>query len=997
MHGHPQPALRAAPGDRQPDRPRPHHRDVGPGPPLPPVPPGPLSARQRPRAARRWPEPGRRPRRAPRPPPPRTPRRPAAPAPTRRSPRRSRSPARPQPRRPRDPRRADRVGQAGLGGGARGTVPRPGSWPRRRPPPGGVPGSRAVAPSTAAAPSTRRAAGTGRSSAPTWPPSAPTASATCSRSLTRHVAPYGAAERDHPPGQLVRLPVGGVVGDPDLDDQLGAGHRQGGPQHAERVPPGPGVGDQMQSSQGRHGNSPPCAGITRIRFDGRGLQPPSQPGAPGSRGSRALPYDSSADPPRGVTLIQACQSLPFAPLSPHKPEKRVDDTESLHAHALPETNPAALICSTDRHYSGARPRRGRHLIATDADLGGPAPIRPGTVCGAVVPMPPPLSSSDKKEHGVSPSRHRRARRGPLGAGLLALSLLASGLIGGTAAQAAPAAAALPQAAPAPAPAAAAPNRSRSWSSPRPPASATTPSRRASPRSSSSARPTASPSTPPRTRPRSPPPTWPSTRPWSGSPPPATCSTPTQQAAFERYIKAGGGFVGVHAASDTEYDWAVVRRAGRRLLRRATRPIQQATVKVEDHDAPVDRRPAGPVDPHRRVVQLPHQPARQVHVLATLDESVLQPGRRHDGRRPPDRLVPGLRRRPVLVHRLGHTQASYTEPDFRSPPARRHPVPRPGVDERRLRRLEDRELREGHARRQHAATRWSWTSPRTGGSSTSSATAGCRSWKPDTGARPSPAGTVPVFTGNENGLLGLAARPGLRHQQAGSTSSTRRAGGGPRNQLSRFKVNGDTLDLASEKIVLHLQAPSAASAATRPARCLRPATATSTSPPATTPTRSTPTASPRSTSGRPRSLGRAAHAGNTNDLNGKIMPDHSPRGPTARYTIPAGQPVRRPGTAKTRPEIYGMGFRNPFRFTVDPKTGWVLRGRLRPGRQHGQRRTAARRARSSGTSSRSAGNYGWPYCIRRQHAVQRLQLRDQAVAARSSTAPRRSTTRRTTPA
>jgi type 1 glutamine amidotransferase len=29
---------------------------------------------------------------------------------------------------------------------------------------------------------------------------------------------------------------------------------------------------------------------------------------------------------------------------------------------------------------------------------------------------------------------------------------------------------------------------------------------------------------------------------------------TQQAEFERYIHAGGGFVGVHAATDTEYDW-----------------------------------------------------------------------------------------------------------------------------------------------------------------------------------------------------------------------------------------------------------------------------------------------------------------------------------------------------------------------------------------------------------------------------------------------------------
>ncbi|GAA4341209.1 hypothetical protein GCM10023149_53290 [Mucilaginibacter gynuensis] len=29
----------------------------------------------------------------------------------------------------------------------------------------------------------------------------------------------------------------------------------------------------------------------------------------------------------------------------------------------------------------------------------------------------------------------------------------------------------------------------------------------------------------------------------------------EQTAFEKYIKGGGGFVGVHAATDTEYDWA----------------------------------------------------------------------------------------------------------------------------------------------------------------------------------------------------------------------------------------------------------------------------------------------------------------------------------------------------------------------------------------------------------------------------------------------------------
>ena len=40
---------------------------------------------------------------------------------------------------------------------------------------------------------------------------------------------------------------------------------------------------------------------------------------------------------------------------------------------------------------------------------------------------------------------------------------------------------------------------------------------------------------------------------------------TQQTAFESYIRGGGGYVGVHAAADTEYEWTVVRPAGGRVL------------------------------------------------------------------------------------------------------------------------------------------------------------------------------------------------------------------------------------------------------------------------------------------------------------------------------------------------------------------------------------------------------------------------------------------------
>ncbi|GAB3959747.1 hypothetical protein GCM10027614_79930 [Micromonospora vulcania] len=54
----------------------------------------------------------------------------------------------------------------------------------------------------------------------------------------------------------------------------------------------------------------------------------------------------------------------------------------------------------------------------------------------------------------------------------------------------------------------------------------------------------------------------------------------QQGAFEAYMAGGGGFVGVHAASDTEYDWPWY--GGLVGAYFASHPaIQQATVRVED--------------------------------------------------------------------------------------------------------------------------------------------------------------------------------------------------------------------------------------------------------------------------------------------------------------------------------------------------------------------------------------------------------------------------------
>jgi PKD repeat protein/type 1 glutamine amidotransferase len=98
------------------------------------------------------------------------------------------------------------------------------------------------------------------------------------------------------------------------------------------------------------------------------------------------------------------------------------------------------------------------------------------------------------------------------------------------------------------------------------------------------------------------------------------------------------------------------------------------------------------------------------------------------------------------------------------------------------------------------------------------------------------------------------------------------------------------------------------------------------------------------------------AGNTNDLRGKLLRIHVQD--DGSYTIPAGN-LFPPGTAKTRPEIYAMGFRNPFRvnldendvayvtdYSPDSQTPQVFRGPPGVGRME---------------IVRHAANYGWPMC------------------------------------
>ncbi|KUL27024.1 ThuA domain-containing protein [Actinoplanes awajinensis] len=94
---------------------------------------------------------------------------------------------------------------------------------------------------------------------------------------------------------------------------------------------------------------------------------------------------------------------------------------------------------------------------------------------------------------------------------------------------------------------------------------------------------------------------------------------TQQTAFESYIRAGGGYAGVHAAADTEYDWPFYGDLVGAWF--ASHPaIQQANVKVEDRAQAATAHLPQTWTRTDEWYNYRTNPRSTAHVLATLDES-----------------------------------------------------------------------------------------------------------------------------------------------------------------------------------------------------------------------------------------------------------------------------------------------------------------------------------------------------------------------------------------
>ena len=179
-------------------------------------------------------------------------------------------------------------------------------------------------------------------------------------------------------------------------------------------------------------------------------------------------------------------------------------------------------------------------------------------------------------------------------------------------------------------------------------------------------------------------------------------TDAQQAAFERYIQAGGGYVGIHAAADTEYTWPWYGEmlGGYFPTTRPARRPRRSTSRTPTSPPRPASRPAGP---RRRVVQLPAagQPrASTAAATTTARATAACTCSRRSTRRPTARTTATppttttrsrgaqLRRRPRLVHGDGPHAGL----------VRARPIPRhllgglQTVDRRRDRRLRSRRAR-----------------------------------------------------------------------------------------------------------------------------------------------------------------------------------------------------------------------------------------------------------------------------------------------------------------
>ncbi|MDX3527184.1 ThuA domain-containing protein [Streptomyces sp. ID05-39B] len=137
---------------------------------------------------------------------------------------------------------------------------------------------------------------------------------------------------------------------------------------------------------------------------------------------------------------------------------------------------------------------------------------------------------------------------------------------------------------------------------------------------------------------------------------------TQQRAFEDYIHRGGGYVGIHAAADTEYDWPFYGGLAGAYFQ-SHPAIQSATVDVEDRAHPATSGLPRSWIRTDEWYNYRSSPRDRAHVLASLDESSYTGGTMRGDH--PIAWCQDYQGGRAFYTGGGHTKESYADPAFRS--------------------------------------------------------------------------------------------------------------------------------------------------------------------------------------------------------------------------------------------------------------------------------------------------------------------------------------------
>jgi len=449
--------------------------------------------------------------------------------------------------------------------------------------------------------------------------------------------------------------------------------------------------------------------------------------------------------------------------------------------------------------------------------------------------------------------------------------------------------------------------------------------------------------------------------------------PTQQNEFMRFIQAGGGYLGIHASADTEYDWWWYGKlVGAYFL---SHPEQQEAKFVK-------------VAPFGNGLNLPDEWMRkdelynykkinpEINVLYKLDETSYKGGENGDNH--PIAWYHDFDGGRSFYTGMGHTDESYldpqyldhvyqglvyamgkSKPDFRNAHAKKVPE-----DNRFTKVVLGYNLDEPTEMAILPDSRIIFIERK----------GAVKLYDPNADTI-TVINTFNVGTKFEDGMMGITTDPDFEKNNwlyIYYAHPERSA-----NVLSRFVFDGAKIDQASEKEMLEVVTQrekcchTGGSLTFGPGKNLFLSTGDNTSP-----FESDGYSPADETAGR-SPFDAMKSSSNTNDLRGKILRIHPE--PDGTYTIPEGNLFPK-GEDKTRPEIYVMGNRNPYRISVDQQTGFLYWGEVGPdaGNDSPER---GPRGYDEVNQAQKSGYFGWPLFVGGNYAYAKYDFETKTVGAK----------------